>query len=75
MRELTPEQAALKDKLLANFDKIMMIVTRTAIEDIIQFNEPRVLYFNPQNCSFHICLPDGQTEDIPLLEIREVHLH
>jgi hypothetical protein len=75
LQNLTPEQLALKDHLIHNFDQIkLMVIVSPANGSLRQIDEPRVEYFNPSDCSFRICLPNRRAADISLQSIKEVHL-
>lgn len=75
LKKLTAEQLALKDQLLENFDQIKLMVIVSPTGGVVhQIDAPRVHSFNPEDCSFHICLPNHHFADVLLQNIREVHL-
>lgn len=73
LQHLTPEQLALKDNLIHNFDQIKMMVVMSPVNGSLrQIDGPRVEYFNPNDCTFRICLPNRRAADIFLQNIKDV---
>ncbi len=74
LKDLSQDQLELKDQLINNFDEIKLLVVATPDGSTESINEPRVEYFNPDDCIFRLSLPSRRFVDIPLTRIREVHL-
>ena len=75
LKNLTAEQLALKDQLLENFDQIQLMVIVIPTGGVAhQIHAPRVHSFNPEDCSFRICLPNHHFADVLLQHITEVRL-